>query len=227
MSLRSSSESGKEEVNFLRLLVVLVVLFVVHPLISGTGVLSSSLVNLLFIAAVAIAATSVPGRRVVRSTVYSTGAVAFLSSWAAILWGQTWVELVVYGSYLGFFTLVCANVLGHVFRGGEVDTNKLYAVCCVYLLAGIAWAFLYALIETSAPGSFHLADGVVGSRDRISQLIYFSLVTLTTLGYGDIVPISGFARTTASLEAIFGQAYLAVLVARLIGLRLSSKREVS
>ena len=206
-----------KSVNFRHLLVTLIVLFITQPLFVDTGVLTSSLLNLVLIVSLAVAATSVRGASAMRTIVYSIGSIAFLSSWVAIIWvGHFWLQLIVFASYLSFFGLVCASVLGHVLDGSEVNTNKLYAVCCVYLLAGIAWAFLYAITEMISPGSFRFPvdNDPAGMMQR---LIYFSLVTLTTLGYGDISPISQFARTVAALEAIFGQAYLAVLVARVVG----------
>jgi voltage-gated potassium channel len=90
------------------------------------------------------------------------------------------------------------------------------------LLIGFAWAFGYGIIELINPGSFSgLAeidtDNHVG---RIMQLRYFSFATLTTLGFGDILPRSPSARTLATLEAVTGQIYLAVLIARLVGLHI-------
>ena len=206
--------------NFLYLLVVLVVLFVLQPVVANTGRLAASLLNLLFVSAVAAATASTTGRRLLRFGVYTLGAVAFVCSWLGVVWQSTAIVLIVYGSYLLFFAVVCANVMAHVLRGGDVTANKLYAVCCVYLLAGIAWAFLFALTEAIAPGSFELPP-TTSQQTPLNPLIYFSMATLTTLGYGDITPLSGFARSVASLEALFGQAYLAVLVARLVGLRAS------
>ena len=202
--------------NYLRLLVALLVLFVAQPLVAATGRLASAFLNLVFILTLAVAATSISASTLVRVAVYGLGLLAFVSSLVGIFWHPFWIELLIYGSYLGFFGLVCARVLQTVFDGA-VDANKLYAVSCVYLLAGITWTFLYALTEAIAPGSFRLSRPVGAHPGPIHELIYFSLVTLTTLGYGDVVPLSGFARTAAALEAIFGQAFLAVLVAHLIG----------
>ena len=218
--------NGKRRINFLRLLIVLLVLFLSQPLVAGTGAIASSLLNLVFVVVLAVAAASVSARLWVRAVVIGVGAVAFVSSWVAVFWVQARIEILVYGSYLAFFTLVCANVLGHVFDRTAVDANKLYAVCCVYLLAGIAWAFLYAITEALVPGSFDLSKFADVPTGRMQHLIYFSLVTLTTLGYGDIAPVSGFAQTSAALEAIFGQAYLAVLVARLVGWRASATKKI-
>jgi voltage-gated potassium channel len=120
---------------------------------------------------------------------------------------------------VAFFSI---TILGYVLRSGRVTMDRIFAAICVYLLIGFAWTFAYALLDEIAPGSFAaVADA---SRNdyvaRVQQLRYFSFMTLTTVGYGDIVPRSPAARTMATLEAVTGQIYLAVLVARLVGLHI-------
>jgi len=92
----------------------------------------------------------------------------------------------------------------------------------VYLLLEFAWSYAYALLDEIQPGSF-AASTEVGRNDyvaRVMQLRYFSFMTLTTVGYGDVLPRSSTARTMAALEAVMGQIYLTVLVARLVGLHI-------
>jgi hypothetical protein len=117
--------------------------------------------------------------------------------------------------------LVAVAILGDVVHGGRISADKIYGAICVYLLVGFAWAFGYAIMELMDPGSF---SGVVDTDradvGRVLQMRYFSFATLTTLGYGDIVPRSPAARTLATLEAMMGQVYLAVLIARLVGLHI-------
>ena len=88
-----------------------------------------------------------------------------------------------------------------------------------FLLLGLCWAFIYALIEVLNPGSFSVAS--ITTAGSSSAYTYFSFVTLTTLGYGDISPVAQVARSFAILEAITGQMYLAVLVARLVGTQIA------
>ena len=93
---------------------------------------------------------------------------------------------------------------------------------CVYMLIGFAWTFAYAFLEEMVPGSF-VALSETGRNDyvaRVLRLRYFSFITLTTVGYGDIIPRSQAARTMAIIEAVMGQIYLMVLVARLVGLHI-------
>ena len=95
------------------------------------------------------------------------------------------------------------------------------------MLVGLAWAFLFSLLEVLQPGSFNLPELSAEPLDlaamevrRLSVFMYYSLVTLTTLGYGDITPVTPLARNLAAFEAVIGQLYIAILVARLVGLHI-------
>ena len=116
----------------------------------------------------------------------------------------------------------CVSILAYVLHSGRVTSDKIFAAISVYLLLGFAWTYAYALLDDMQPGSF--ADSTETGRTdyvaHVMQLRYFSFVTLTTLGYGDVLPRSSAARTMATLEAVMGQIYLAVLVARLVGLHI-------
>ncbi len=113
-------------------------------------------------------------------------------------------------------------ILADVLRPGKITSDKIYGAICVYLSLGFFWTFLYAILASYDPKSF---GGIspAGPSDYIEHLLelrYFSFVTLATLGYGDIVPRSVAARTFATMEAIVGQFYIAILVARLVGLHI-------
>jgi hypothetical protein len=137
--------------------------------------------------------------------------------WAAVLSHACVVVLIA------FFSI---SILDYVLRGGRITVDRIFAAVCVYLLIGYAWTFGYALVETVEPGSFRAtaqAGSAIELGNYVSQVLemrYFSFVTLTTVGYGDIAPVSSAARTLAALEAITGQIYLTVLVARLVGLHI-------
>jgi hypothetical protein len=99
---------------------------------------------------------------------------------------------------------------------------------------GYLWGSLYSLIYLLAPGSFHLPMGWTSVREQgiatdvpMNLMTYFSFTTLTTLGYGDVLPISGLARAAVVLEAVLAHFYLAVLVARLVGSQLADARRQS
>ncbi len=111
--------------------------------------------------------------------------------------------------------MVMAIALRHALRPGAVDGERIFAALDVYLLAGLVLGVGYWVLDQTWAGSFAIASG---GRLDLARAIYFSFVTVATLGYGDIVPVSEAARGLAILEAVAGQMYLAVLVARLVSL---------
>jgi len=114
--------------------------------------------------------------------------------------------------------LLVLVVLGQTFRAGPVTSHRIQGGIAAYLLLGLMWAAAYALVETLHPGSFSGAIGVAGGH---RAWIYFSFVTLTTVGYGDILPVSPAARSLAVLEAVTGPLYIAILLARLVSLAMT------
>lgn len=121
--------------------------------------------------------------------------------------------------FLALFCMVMlAAFFAHILKAKEVTTDLIMGAASSYFLIGFLWGFVFFFIETFSPGSFRM-DG--SSTDLESQLLYYSFVTLTTVGYGDITAVSMIARSYSILEAVIGQLYLAVLVAGLVGLRIS------
>lgn len=112
----------------------------------------------------------------------------------------------------------------NVFVLHRVDLNSLIGAFCVYLLLGLIWATLYRLLHLWGWATFTgtLADQ---GPQVFSDLVYFSFVTLASLGYGDIAPVGGLVRTLAFLEAVIGQFYLAVLVASLVSAFTTQRRQ--
>jgi len=105
-------------------------------------------------------------------------------------------------------------------RGKGVDIERIFAALSLYLMFGLIFALLFAMVDTFLPGSFNFSATLANDPGNkpLTQLVYFSFVTLATLGYGDIVPLSGPARGLAILEAMVGQFYLVMVVARLVSL---------
>lgn len=121
------------------------------------------------------------------------------------------------------FTIVAVWCIGHhVVIGDEVSGNRLVGAISLYLLLGVVWAITYALVEMLNPGSF-VGFSESLNRGWSNEWLYFSFVTMTTLGYGDLAPISATARTIAYLQAVFGQFYIAILVAGLVSAYISER----
>lgn len=110
--------------------------------------------------------------------------------------------------------LAMAATVRHALRAGPVNAERIFAALDAYLLTGLIFGVCYWLLDQTRPASFGPAENPL----PLAHAIYFSFVTIATLGYGDIVPRSELARGLATLEAVSGQLYLAVLVARLVSL---------
>jgi voltage-gated potassium channel len=109
---------------------------------------------------------------------------------------------------------------------GPIDTNKIVGAICIYLLLGLIWAIMYLFLAQAIPDAFIGVKQLIW-HDNFADLAYYSFVTLTTLGYGDIAPIAPLARFLAYMEAIVGVFYIAILVASLIGTSITQSKERS
>ena len=131
-----------------------------------------------------------------------------------------------YGSFLslfGFLLVAIIFTLKQVAIGTEANSNRLVGAVCIYLLLGDIWAIAYTVLDLFSPGSF---TGFSPEKDQgwDSEWLYFSFVTMTTLGYGDISPVSATARALAYVQAVFGQFYIAILVAGLVSAYISNRQ---
>ncbi len=133
------------------------------------------------------------------------------------------IELCLNSVVLLFSVSSAVFAAKHVFGGTKVDHNLIFGAMCVYLLMGLIWAILYGLIFQFWPGSFNGIEEVDG-KAPMDTLLYFSFITLASLGYGDITPVAPLARTLAYFEVISGQLYIAIMLAGLVGLFLNNRR---
>jgi len=155
-------------------------------------------------------------------------ATAVVAGWAHYLLpssAELWLRLIYHSAALlltGFAALV---ILRNIFRQRDVRADDVLGAVCGYLLAAGAWSSLFMLIEIFLPGSFSIGPGFGAGMDtwhgRIAVLSYVSLGSLTSLGSGVVVPIRPPATILTALEAVFGQFYIAVVVAQLVGARLA------
>lgn len=125
------------------------------------------------------------------------------------------MQLSIQLSGIIFFIYVTVFLLNIIIQAKQVTTDIVIGAICVYMLMGLGWAFVYGLLDLVNASSF---SNTINHHGSISQFFYFSLVTLTTVGYGDIIPMTPVARSFATLQAMVGQIYLTVLVAKLVGM---------
>jgi hypothetical protein len=118
-----------------------------------------------------------------------------------------------WGFLAAFFALTAAGLFSYLRNSRSVAQAQLYTAVSIYLLLGLLWTTLYLAMDAFYPGSIRIGRLPA---DRQTELLYFSLITLSTIGYGDIVPLSGEARILAALEGVTGVLYIAITVALLV-----------
>jgi len=124
---------------------------------------------------------------------------------------------------LFFFIFVAWHAAKQVLFSGTVNANIIIGSICIYLLMGLIWGMFYLLLLKIEPNAFNGIEGTISWQHNLPNTVYFSFVSLASLGYGEITPVFPPARFLAYIEAITGQFYMAILVASLIGARMSKK----
>ncbi len=119
-----------------------------------------------------------------------------------------------------FFLLTLKPALEQTLFSGDITINNIKGSICIFLLLGLIWTMLYLLLVEFIPGSFSGVD-VANWKQNLPDFIYFSFITLTTLGFGDILPVSALARFFVYMEAIIGIFYMAIIVSSLVGAKIS------
>ncbi len=210
------------ELGFLPVLVASVLMFLVSPVLadSHAGLVA---LNLLAFGVLlgALHAAGVRGRPLmlavglaafawlIVTVQVTTGVAVFLAPRALI--------------FNGFWIVAPIAVLARVLRDRRVTMNTVYGAVTAYFLLALFWGFLYDTIEEIEAGSFAFSGEP--QEGHTDELLYFSLVTQTTLGFGDITPIKAIPRTLAAVQAVIGQVFLVVLVARLVALQVIHARD--
>lgn len=193
-------------------LLMLVTIVPLLPHTTGARIFANA-VNLLILLA-AIAAVG-------RSTAsFAIGVLLAVPTIVLQLLGITWFDphylalSWMFGGAFYFATIVF--LLAYVFSREAMTADKLYGAAAAYLMLGVLWAYLYAITQHFFPGSF-AEGGNVASQVPLVDLLYFSFMTLTTTGFGDLSPVHRLARTLATLETVLGTLFVAILIARLAG----------
>jgi len=207
---------------FLFLLISILSFLVLSPLLRGF--IGISILLKIFLTVVFITAIYAVSQKKLFFVIGSLLAFPML----AATWSTYIVEipsLLLVGNCFGilFFAFAVVNILSFVFEQHEVTLDVIYGAIVVYLLIAMMWALIFSLVESLQPGSFTLAQSQI--QDSNFPFYYYSFVTITTLGYGEITPVTDIARSFAFLEAVVGQIYLVVLVARLVGINIAQSIE--
>ena len=222
---RNGSPRVQRARRFQLLLGSLLFLILVYPY--AGALLPGARPNLLLRVLVLLAALfAVTGRRTVRQLGGVLCAVGIGSAlWSASGTAPTWFSMVGLGCELAFYVFTISVVSIAVFHRERVRSDTLYGAAADYLLIAIAFGVAYELLEQATPGAFALPQLASGAALE-PEMLYFSLVSFTTLGFGDITPVSEAARSLVILQAVTGILFPAVMIARLVSLYTAGRSEV-
>jgi Ion channel len=218
--LRAAFAPGR----FRLLLAALVLLLIGTAALPWAG--PAPLVEVVLIAialGVAVLELRAPGqRRLVPITLAACVILASLADYGARL---RHLPLLASALVAIFSAIVIRIAYGSVMRPHRTVGDRIVGAICVYLLIGLGWASVYETLDGVIPGSLRFPAGTAWATVSPIRYRYFSFVTLATLGYGDVTPVTALAGTLASMEAIAGQLYIGITVARLVALSLTDRAD--
>lgn len=208
---------------FLFLFISLLLVLILNPIIESITPLR--ILFSIFVTAIILSA--------VHALSHQTRDLIVASILAAPALGFTWVsdyiesvDMYLASDVCGvlFFIFVVLHLLRYIWRQERVSSDLIVGAAVVYILMAVIWSYIYLIIETIQPGSFNAAEAL--GQENQYAFLYYSLVTITTLGYGDITPSTKIAASFSVLEAVVGQLYLVTMIAWLVGVHVSQSREV-
>jgi voltage-gated potassium channel Kch len=200
------------ENRFLFLLISMLLLMLMQPMLDTAGLHFPRLILKVFVSLVFLSAIYAVSRR--RRTLLIGALLLFPS------FGMQWVAYFVSGRvvaiatgllFLVFFTTIAVGIVRHVLEFDKVTFEQVSGTLCVYLLLGLVWAEAYQLVDTVFDAQFSRQAMTFG------DFVYFSFVTLTTLGYGNLTPASEIGQQLAVFEALIGQVFLVTIVGLAVG----------
>jgi hypothetical protein len=209
-------------------LLVFLVLFIILYSFGAESLAKQLVLDVVLVGVLISAAVLV--RQTRRSLIVS---LALGIPWVVSVWVDMFVVLdrnlflLTTATGIAFLIWVTRILLLHVMTARRVTADTIYGAVCVYLLLGLVWSAAYRLLEILSPGSFAGPLGIdPQTGQEIPNYAYFSFTTLTTLGYGDITPVTSPAMAAAILEAIAGPLYIAILISRLVSIYVSQSIKV-
>lgn len=204
------------------LILLLIIIFVAYPLQAMN--ITDLVIVKVFITLLTVSgiwAISKNRKRLLWVMVVAVLSMGFL--WARSVSDEPWIVIASLSLTSLFECLLAYFVLLRTFAPGHVNLFRVEGSVVVYLLIGVIFSSLYALIHTLEPTAFNFADPPQNLEVAQSRFMYFSFITLTTIGYGDIQPLMPFSQSAAMLEGLIGQLFPAILIARLVSQSISEK----
>ena len=221
----ASMKPNPRQNNFFYLLIALLILLIAIPVADDLNLVSAPLVRgLVFSGLLTIGVWSLKGGERYFTVGMTFAVSGVILNVLAIKMPSPFLQFGSLVLLIGFLLVAIMFTMKQVALSNEISANRIVGAICLYLLLGVIWAMAYTLLDLFSPGSF---AGFAAMNDQgwDSEWLYFSFVTMTTLGYGDILPVSAMARGLAYMQAVVGQFYIAVLVAGLVSAYVSKRSE--
>ena len=215
-----------EERSLSSLLALLIVYHLVIPVAEEAG--WGRLLGTLCMSLLAVSAALTSFRQwYLRAGVRAAAVVSLVVPWIALATPSRAAVVANTVADAALVSFLAAAVAGQVFKAGPVSAHRVRGAVVIYLLTGSLFGYLFQLVILADPGAFRIASEVSGADVHAirRELAYFSFVTLTTVGYGDISPVSPVARALATLEAMTGQLFIAIVIASLVSNQASGAPE--
>jgi len=204
------------------LLICLIVMILFFPILSFKRVLMK---NILFTAIVFFGTFSLDFVKRAQKILIASGTVTIFLIWLDHFFPNQTLDLVFFLSFFFFNLFIVVFMVRHIAKSKKVDATIIVNSINGYLLIGILGSALLAMAEILQKSLYHLDTGAInfagGTARGFHDFLYFSFVTLTTLGYGDVTPVSAFAKSATIIIAVTGRLYLTILIAILVGKFLS------
>jgi voltage-gated potassium channel len=205
---------------FMKLLVLLLGMFVLVPIMEE-WLQAPGLGELFFFAIFCHATYSFNHNKRLLAAAFALGLPASTFMGLNLFVQAKWLPVSGDLCGIGFIAIITGAILVYIFRQKDINADIIAGAIVAYLLMALMWSLLYGVLEAAHPGSFKFPEGT--NHFGREMFTYFSFVTITTVGYGDITPVAPVARAFSNLEAVVGQLYLVTLVSWLVGMYIKEK----
>jgi hypothetical protein len=223
--MNSNNNMWKNDKGFIWMLVITVLSLISTQLPEGIIWENKFIVRLgffLFIL-IAIRASSLSNTR--KSIGYIIASILLLLA-IAMIWTEVYWLMLLYTVFAtSYMIFIITLVVNQIFEGGKITGNKIIGGVAVYLLLGQLWASVYLTIYIVEPSAFLHGGELIHQGEGLKHLSYFSFVTLTTIGYGDIIAVGAAARIFVIMEGLIGQLFPAIFIAKLVALQMEHSKK--
>lgn len=223
--LKANTEFWTQDRSLAALLIYLIIyIFFTLPFVSNGFV--QMIVGVVVFSLILLSGVfTVMGNYPFKITMVALAVVTFGIRWAVVIKPASYLLLAETIFTIVFLGSLAVFMLTQVFREGHFNLHRIQGAVAVFLLIGLIWAYLYEAVYLTDSGAFTFPPEIEGFYESFfTKFLYFSFITLTTLGYGDITPMHPIAKSLVMMEGLMGILYPAIMITRLVGLEIESRK---